>query len=265
MRFLLLFLLVGSAYADRDKPPEPEHDQTQEQEQDQYQDQSQDQGQTQDQTQTQVAEGGSTGPVTINEVHPDKITIRRAPSLGIVGSPSTAEMMQCYGFGGSSKDGAATGLWCRLQPDLHASHRADKYASGGNPARAAATWCSRRIHRQDFDSRGQCVNEMDLIYMAIYAVEIVEEPQGLVREDYKTPSNGPPPELLLAALSEEEIKALKDRLREIDDEIVALKAQQQRASRSNQQVQQQQAEDGGYAESVRTKAQAIVRLKPKEE
>jgi len=220
MRFLIVFFLLATpAYADRETPPEPKHDQAQ----DQSQDQTQEQSQSQESQQTQVAEGGSTGPVTITEVHPDKITIRRAPSLGIVGSPSTAEMMQCYGFGGSAKDGAATGLVCVLQRDLYASFRADKYASGGNPSRAANAWCSRRLNRQDFDSRDQCINEMDLVYMAMYAIEV--EPQEV---EY----------MVASAENDEEYKKVVARLAAIEAE---LKAEREDRRKTEKRIQQTEA------------------------
>lgn len=67
--------------------------------------------------------------------------------------------MQCFGLGGSSKDGAATGAWCRIQRDLYALHLSDRLADVGALEQAAIVYCSRRLHWKDmhgYDSKEAC-------------------------------------------------------------------------------------------------------------
>lgn len=85
---------------------------------------------------------------------------RNAPPVTVISSPSTAEMMVCFGLGGSSTGGAATGAFCVLQKELYATHRAERLAGLGLYSAAADAYCARKLHWQDFGTRGECHIEM---------------------------------------------------------------------------------------------------------
>lgn len=85
---------------------------------------------------------------------------RSAPAVTAISGHSTADMLVCYGLGGSSPGGAATGLWCHLQRDLYAEHRMEFLAGIGLHRQAAKAYCDRKLHRQDFKSRRDCNTKM---------------------------------------------------------------------------------------------------------
>lgn len=85
---------------------------------------------------------------------------RNAPPVTVISSPSTADMMVCFGLGGSNTGGAATGAFCVLQKELYATHRAERLAGLGLYSAAADAYCARKLHWQDFGTRGECHIEM---------------------------------------------------------------------------------------------------------
>lgn len=86
-------------------------------------------------------------------------TRRNAPSVTINAPGPTADFMVCFGLGGSSQDGAATGIRCYIQRDLYASHRAAELKALGLPKQATEAYCDRKLHWQDFGSKAKCAEE----------------------------------------------------------------------------------------------------------
>ena len=184
IKFLVLVLLTSSAWAGV-KPPPPQQ---------QAQGQGQAQGQIQGQGQAQAATANNTiaeGAVLLNagdstnvlELNGGTTTVtttnkRNAPAVSVFPSPTTAEMMVCFGLGGSGTEGAATGAWCRLQRELYSEHRATNLARFGEYAAAAEAYCKPKLHYADFRSdprkgwkkraRAECVAKMAHSYSTYY-------------------------------------------------------------------------------------------------
>ena len=149
---VLTGILLFAMWADRahatNRQPEPEppaQEQAQDQHQKQNQGQDQHQGQeqtaTSDQDQRQSQEQDNDQSFNYSSKYE-----RGAPAVTVWSSPSTASFMQCFGLGGSSKDGAATGAWCRIQRDLYALHLSDRFRSLHAFQLAAKVYCSRPLH-----------------------------------------------------------------------------------------------------------------------
>lgn len=177
MRFLttLLFMAISAAALAGGKPLPPVATATQQQAQEQSQQQQQQQ--RQDQANVQTATGGAGGMVTIEsgalEGGDNSIELnssfdsdykRNAPAVTVMPSPTTAEMMVCFGVGGSGIDGAATGAWCRLQKELYAEHMATMFANMRLYEDAAKTYCARKLHWKPFGTEGYCIDRMVVGY-----------------------------------------------------------------------------------------------------
>ena len=185
IKFLVLVLLMStSAFATTRPPPATN----------QAQNQTQDQVQRQQQQQQQMASANNTiaeGAVLLNagdstnvlELNGGTTTVtttnkRNAPAVSVFPSPTTAEMMVCFGLGGSGTEGAATGAWCRLQRELYSEHRATNLARFGEYAAAAEAYCKPKLHYADFRSdprkgwkkraRAECVAKMAHSYSTYY-------------------------------------------------------------------------------------------------
>jgi len=85
---------------------------------------------------------------------------RNAPAVTVMPSPTTAEMMVCFGRGGSATNGAATGAWCRLQKELYAEHMGLTLANMRLYQDAAKAYCGRKMHWRVFGTRGTCIDRM---------------------------------------------------------------------------------------------------------
>lgn len=103
---------------------------------------------------------------------------RQAPDVTAISSPTTADMMVCYGIGGSNSTGAATGLWCRLQRDLYAIHRSERYAKMGDRDAASEAYCARKLHWKDFGSQESCITK----YKVMLGNEVVELIEPVVQD-----------------------------------------------------------------------------------
>ncbi len=134
--------------------------------------QGQGQGQLQGQAQAAISQGGAGGSVAEGAVDISTSNNyrerREAPSVWVTAPNSTADYMVCFGLGGSTNRGAATGILCRIQKELYAEHRAEQLAYLGAYEEAAAAYCSRKLHWKDFGTQVNCKTRYTTVLRASF-------------------------------------------------------------------------------------------------
>jgi hypothetical protein len=167
---------------------------------------------------------------------------RSAPPVTVMTSPSTAEYMACFGLGGSSTSGAATGAWCWIQKDVYALHVSDLLASRGEYGAAAEVFCSRKLHYRAYDDQDACeVEYAQALSRAPSMTWVVEDVEGFQQIAHAEQSDE-------VRLLKEQNRHLVDTLERIERRVTAREETIERQRR--EEIRRKQEADERWYEQI---------------